>query len=416
MDDQALSLLLGEQQRRQFWIVLWGDPEHSADEDAQVFDEPFYDHGFRRKPEAFEIGDILFVHRIHVSQIIFVGEVLELPRESLKGDSEQDWWRERWSWSVRLRNLTPEYGAHWRNAQRTFPLKDQYNSLHPNEQVNIGGLQHGVHVRIPESFAKFLLDEIMQARVTATGQGEAFRAWLKNNRGYGDGTVSSRLSNCRTVEQYEGSLDQQFEEDQLRGLLQRLAYSKYDERQNRPPRHRIPIHGNIYNGTATLRSAVSLHKQFRENPDDGSRTLRAGARRTRSAVNSHAIPYQEPITTELESERHRPPVAHSAPSTAPTISATQLADWRRKLISLLVVLEKNIEPSERLGIGARISRLQRGGIIPGEIGAMMKAITEMRNATEYEAKTLSDAESSAVKATWAVLQEWAHDRGIDSLA
>lgn len=77
-------------------------------------------------------------------------------------------------------------------------------------------------------------------------------------------TISSRLSNCRTVERYEGDLDLQFDQDHLRSLLERLTYSKEDARQSRPARHRIPINGDVRNGTATLRSAVSLYKQFRQ--------------------------------------------------------------------------------------------------------------------------------------------------------
>lgn len=94
---------------------------------------------------------------------------------------------------------------------------------------------------------------------------DAFRSWLSNNRSYGTGTVNSRVSNCKTVEGCEGDLDQLFERDLLRGLVDKLTYSKADERQNRPARHQIPINGNVYNGTATLRSAVSLYRQFREN-------------------------------------------------------------------------------------------------------------------------------------------------------
>jgi hypothetical protein len=51
------------------------------------------------------------------------------------------------------------------------------------------------------------------------------------------------------------------------------AYSKSDEQQNQPGRHQIPIDGNLYNGTATLRAAVSLYKQFRENWLDGTPML-----------------------------------------------------------------------------------------------------------------------------------------------
>lgn len=104
---------------------------------------------------------------------------------------------------------------------------------------------------------------------------DAFRSWLSSNRSYGRGTVNSRVSNCETVEGFEGDLDEHFDQDRLRGLVEKLTYSKADERQNRPARHQIPINGNVYNGTATLRSAVSLYRQFRENCAKGSQIVSA---------------------------------------------------------------------------------------------------------------------------------------------
>lgn len=107
---------------------------------------------------------------------------------------------------------------------------------------------------------------------------DAFRLWLLNHHCNADGgsldirTISSRLSNCRTVERYEGDLDLQFDQDHLCSLLERMTYSREEERQSWPARHRIPINGNLRNGSATLRSAVSLYKQFRENCVGGTPT------------------------------------------------------------------------------------------------------------------------------------------------
>lgn len=97
-----------------------------------------------------------------------------------------------------------------------------------------------------------------------------FRAWLSNSRNYGNGTVRSRVSNCKTIEHYEGDLDHHFEQDHLCGLVKRLTYSTEDKRQNQPARHRIPIKKNVYDGTATYKAAVSLYKQFRENWVEGT--------------------------------------------------------------------------------------------------------------------------------------------------
>lgn len=46
----------------------------------------------------------------------------------------------------------------------------------------------------------------------------------------------------------------------------------------------------------------------------------------------------------------------------------------------------------------------------------MRTITEMRNAAEYQDKTLSVAETRVVWAAWEALQEWAAERGINCLS
>ena len=81
MDEPTLNPILADADNRQFWIVLWGYPTHSPTEGQQVFNEPFYDHGFSRDVPKMRIGDVLFVHRIKVSKIMFVGELVELYRE-----------------------------------------------------------------------------------------------------------------------------------------------------------------------------------------------------------------------------------------------------------------------------------------------------------------------------------------------
>jgi hypothetical protein len=77
-------------------------------------------------------------------------------------------------------------------------------------------------------------------------------------------TCQARLSNCKTLERHEGDLDAHFTADRFHGLLERISYSKDDERVGLSAKHRVPINGNVYNGTATLRSALNLYVQFCE--------------------------------------------------------------------------------------------------------------------------------------------------------
>jgi hypothetical protein len=91
-----------------------------------------------------------------------------------------------------------------------------------------------------------------------------FENWLLNK--YSDTkTVSSRKSNCLRVEQFEGDLDIHFKTDKCSELLNKLTYTKDDEINNRNPRHNIPINGNIFNGTSTLKQAINLYVKFRGN-------------------------------------------------------------------------------------------------------------------------------------------------------
>ncbi len=87
-------------------------------------------------------------------------------------------------------------------------------------------------------------------------QEERFRSWLSVERQLDPRTVGSRISNCRRVEPYEGNLDDHYDVDELAGLLDRLRPGA--------PKHGIEIKGDIYNGTATLRSAVRLYRDYRK--------------------------------------------------------------------------------------------------------------------------------------------------------
>lgn len=94
-------------------------------------------------------------------------------------------------------------------------------------------------------------------------QCEQFKNWLCSTKKLKESTAMSRLSNCKRVEQYEGDLDTHFAQDQLSMLLNKLTYSKEDDRQKLPPYHSIPINGDIYNGTATLHSAITLYQEYK---------------------------------------------------------------------------------------------------------------------------------------------------------
>jgi hypothetical protein len=89
------------------------------------------------------------------------------------------------------------------------------------------------------------------------------------------------------------------------------------------------------------------------------------------------------------------------------VSTEELAQWRRIILRILRELERQQECIESSSsVAYRIKRLSESNIIPRETCAFMRAITEMRNVTEYESKVLSVTESEAVRAAWLAIQEW----------
>ena len=90
-----------------------------------------------------------------------------------------------------------------------------------------------------------------------------FEQYLRDVRRMSERTIGSRLSNCRRVERYKGDLDEHFDSDKCQDLLRQLTYSIDDQDRNGPPKHRIPIDGDVRTGSATLKQAVALYVQFR---------------------------------------------------------------------------------------------------------------------------------------------------------
>lgn len=97
-----------------------------------------------------------------------------------------------------------------------------------------------------------------------------FKTWLrdsyvcKNGSAMADVAIATRIANCKRVDDFEGDLDKHASEDGMAGLLSRLNFSMEDQRQGVTPRHSVPIRGNRHDGSASLKTAVNLYKQFYE--------------------------------------------------------------------------------------------------------------------------------------------------------
>ncbi len=114
-----------------------------------------------------------------------------------------------------------------------------------------------------------------------------FRNWLTAVRRLKERAAANRVADCKRVERHEGDLDDQWDADGLDGLLERLTYSREDERTGRPPKHRVPIAGNIYNGTATLKAAARRYREFRDSTNRIADASASPAKQRRGEPSAH---------------------------------------------------------------------------------------------------------------------------------
>lgn len=84
---------------------------------------------------------------------------------------------------------------------------------------------------------------------------ESFERWLKNIKNYNKNTINARRANCQRIEEFYGDLDEQYKIDKLEGIRKELNTAN----------HKIPIKGNYYTGTATLKSALRSYLEFKDN-------------------------------------------------------------------------------------------------------------------------------------------------------
>lgn len=164
MDNANLNELSANTKGRQFWVKQWGDPAKSEDFELQSTTEIEIGIDFSQKPNSIQIGDILIIHRIKHAKIMLVAEVTSEPNLATGEDIKKDYWREKWNWRIETKNLTPVFGSQWKEQSlKTFALAKEYNEANLQDEVKLGRLNFGKHVRVSEDFAKFIFKEIIRA-------------------------------------------------------------------------------------------------------------------------------------------------------------------------------------------------------------------------------------------------------------
>ena len=93
---------------------------------------------------------------------------------------------------------------------------------------------------------------------------EEFRRWLKNT-GIQDRSIDTRIGHAEGVESHYGiDLDEQYEEDELKSVLETLEYTRADERESRPNPSKIPIRAdNPYDALQSYKAALTKYYEFR---------------------------------------------------------------------------------------------------------------------------------------------------------
>lgn len=89
-----------------------------------------------------------------------------------------------------------------------------------------------------------------------------FKTWLVEEYGLQESAAISRAANISTIERYYGDIDTLVKNGGIDNLLIELSYTTDDERNNRPQNHKVPIQGNVRNGSATLKQAVNRYIEF----------------------------------------------------------------------------------------------------------------------------------------------------------
>lgn len=153
-----------------------------------------------------------------------------------------------------------------------------------------------------------------------------FENYLREACEYKESTIGARIKNCERLAAFEGNLDARFHEDCMEDLLTRLTYSTKDERLGLPKKHRVPINGNTRTGTATLKSAATLYREFRY-----------GGRPPRSRARKAGWPdWQQPAEADILKLAHvlTPLVKFLHPDIVAAVvenNQHNLSDWRLKL-------------------------------------------------------------------------------------
>jgi endonuclease len=88
-----------------------------------------------------------------------------------------------------------------------------------------------------------------------------YRTWLEEQK-YESGTIVAQVHRVGRVESYYGNLDDRFRDGTLQQVIDELAYSVDDKRNNKPNPSKIEIEGDIRNNLSSYKNAVVRYRKF----------------------------------------------------------------------------------------------------------------------------------------------------------
>ena len=167
MDNSSLDVLLKDAHKKQFWLKPIGAPKWHRDwplAETRKFTEDQIEVHFHDNPVKIAVAAIVIAYRIRYAKLIYVAE--RLPRALW---DKPEWraaeWVKHFPHYIKAHNLTPEYGAVWKEHNfKPFTESKKYNELHPEDPVSLGAIKFGADkVTIPQGFAELLIRLIRNA-------------------------------------------------------------------------------------------------------------------------------------------------------------------------------------------------------------------------------------------------------------
>lgn len=91
---------------------------------------------------------------------------------------------------------------------------------------------------------------------------DSFEDWV--DRKFNSKNAKNIKSRISTIVNNEEDLDEAYNRDGCKELLEKLTYTKDDKKNNKPAKHTIKINGDIYNSTASYKAALKHFIDYKE--------------------------------------------------------------------------------------------------------------------------------------------------------